>query len=394
MRAEALGACGTARRLGPNECNPRDPASYERGIWAGGARASSTYGGSWSPSSMIGPPRVFPRCGDIGGAWAPMSRTSAVEWVELDFMSDAPATAVRVFETNCPGSSLAVVDVTRGERLLYAGAATTFSSACVLEVHLDAPRVIRRVRVYLANPAWAEIDTVGLLAAAPLPEAQRVRVAAASKSFSFAAMVMLIVGGIVALIVGVAVLIAVSSSSGQQVRPVAVRPPVVVQGSTARYLRPTVQTLTSANIVWSSTVTSFSSQYSTTRNNAASVAGAPDVYPRHVDTVGAWAPETTSGGHEWIVVQFAEPVVARTLLWCETFHPGVVVRIDDLSDVNAPVVLWEGTFTAPGNVAQVAVVMLAQPRRIQTVRIVLDTALVRGWNEIDAVGLGVAPLGE
>ena len=67
---------------------------------------------------MVGPPSVFPRSGDISGAWAPKPQQSPVEWAEVEYGLAVPVTAVRVFETNRAGSTFAVVDCTDGERLL------------------------------------------------------------------------------------------------------------------------------------------------------------------------------------------------------------------------------------------------------------------------------------
>ncbi len=358
-------------------------------MWPSGARASSTFGGSWSPSALIGPPRVFPRYGDIGGAWAPGPRTSPVEWVELDFGVDAPMAAVHVYETHRAGSTFAVVDATGDERLLYAALPTSESDARVLEVAVDPPRPIRRLRIYTVNPGWAEVDTVGLLAAAPLPEALRTRVPPPSRA---GRNVLLALVAVVALAVAGGVAVAVLSGAATRSRPAEPpRPAQSLAGSTINYARPDAATLAARRVAWANGVTSYSSEYSHERNAASGAAGAPDVYPRHGDIDGAWASHETDAGPEWITLRFDPPVRASSVVWAETFNPGAVARVDDVTDPAAPTVLWEGTSGVLPAMAVVGEVTLPAPRTIGALRLMLDTRRVAGWNEIDAVGLVPAP---
>jgi hypothetical protein len=71
--------------------------------------------------------------------------------------------------------------------------------------------------------------------------------------------------------------------------------------------------------------------------------GAPDTFPRDCDCNEAWASEEPDLGAEWITVAFPNPVDARSIVVVETFNPGAVVRVDDVSEADAPVLLWEGT---------------------------------------------------
>lgn len=376
---------GSGRRDGPAAMRARDVPALERSVWPSGAHASSTYGGSWSPSALLGPPRVYPRCGDIGGAWAPGPANSAVEWVELQYRHDVPSAAVRVFETNRPGSTFAVVDVTDGEALLYEAPPRSDGEAQVLEVTVDPPRVIRRLRVYVVNPGWAELDTVGLLAAAPLAPELRTRVALPTPGWSCTAVLGLL--GVVSFLVAVAVAI-VKQNARPTGRP---RPALTASGATLRYGTPVRDFLPMRGVAWASAVTGFSSEYSSAANAASRVLGEPDVYPQYGDLPAAWASRATDAGEEWIEVRFAAPVTATSVLWAETLNPGAVVRVDDLTTPSAPVVIWEGTEPPAGVGAVVAEVTLAAPRTISALRLVLDTRRVAGWNEIDAIGLAPRP---
>lgn len=377
---------GSGARYSSAQMASRDALSFERGMWPVGARASSTFGGSWSPSALLGAPRVYPRCGDIGGAWAPGPSQSRAEWIEVDFAHDVPTSAVRVFETNRAGSTYAIVDLTRGEKILWAAEPLAADGAQVLEVAVSPPRVIRKLRVYVVNPGWAEIDTVGLVAAAPLPEAMRTRAPPPSRA-PFAVM-----GTIVAMIGIAAAAVAVSAIRSPAPTPV-VRPPLPVRpaneltGATMRFTNPSPAALNDRGVVWASAVSGFSSEYSPTRNGARGVIGAPDVYPRHGDLDGAWASHETDYGPEWIEVRFATPTSALSVVWVESFNPGAVVRVDDVSDATAPTVLWEGTSGEVPSMSVVAEVALPRSRVISAVRLMLDTRRVAGWNEVDAIGL-------
>jgi len=372
-------SAGDGRRLGPPQAPLSDPMLFERALWPTGAEASSTFGGSWSPSTLLGTPRVYPRCGDLSGAWAPSASQSAVEWVEVSFNADVPVSAIRVYETHRPGSTYAVVDTTRGERLLYARAIESWSGAAVLEVRLDAPRVIRSLRVYVVNRGWTEIDAVCLLAAEPLPAVSRTPMAKPARAMAFAT-TLAIAGALVAALAAGVIFVAARSGSSHALPSVSAS----VGGASFGYHGAAP---VAGGAQWAAALIDRSSEYSNARNAAGDALGAPDVFPRGGDVDGAWAPLATDGGYEWITVRFAAPVRAASIVWVETFNPGAVMRVDDLSDPSAPTALWTGTTGSPGVPAAVAEVTLPAPRVISAVRVVLDTRRVTGWNELDAIGL-------
>ena len=69
---------------------------------------SSAYGRGWEAQCMVGPPTVYPRYGDIRGAWAPLSSRGTIEWLVFGFLEPVFATSVNIYETYNPG---AVVEV-------------------------------------------------------------------------------------------------------------------------------------------------------------------------------------------------------------------------------------------------------------------------------------------
>jgi hypothetical protein len=268
----------------------------------------------------------------------------------------------------------------------------TESGARVLEVAVDPPRPVRRLRVYVVNPGWAEIDTVGLLAAAPLPEALRVRRPPPVRNGCLSVAAGLSIVAFALAVIGAAVWQGSARGPSPTRASIRQRPrPALTVGQASIVRSPVdVDELTARSVRWASEVIGFSSEYSSTANAAAGVRFAPDVYPRHGDIAGAWASSATDGGEEWIEVRFASPVAAVSVLWLETFNAGAVTRVDDVTDPAAPAVLWEGAPTrVVGSV--VAEVLLPARRTIGAVRLVLDSRAVPGWNEIDAIGLVAAP---
>lgn len=379
---------GNGQRFGVGAMASRDVPAYERGLWPTMATASSTFGGSWSPSVLVGPPRVYPRSGDIMGAWAPGPRSSSVEWIEVRFGPNVPSSTIRVFETNCAGATFAVVDTTEGEELVWAAPPTMLEGAQVLEIALAPARVIRSLRVYLVNPAWCEVDTVGLLAESPLPESLRTRAPLPS-----AGSVVGKVGcalALVGIVAGAAVVAGVlrqATPSTATPRTPPPRPAEVLQGTTIAASQPPVEDFTREAVVWADTLGAFSSEYAHDTNGARRVLGPPDVYPTSGDLPGAWASLEQDAGFEWITVQWTIGVDARALVWVETLNPSAVVRVDDVSDPARPAILFEGSEPTTGSTTSVVRLSFTNRRPIRGVRLLLDTREVPGWNELDAVGL-------
>lgn len=384
MPAKGRGVRLTTRDMKVEQLVPAD-----RAIWPARAAASTTYGGSWSPSAMVGPPKVFPRYGDIGGAWAPSSSSSRVEWVELEFTSEYPVTALRVYETNKAGSVYAVVDRTSGEELLYAGAPDPRTVSCALEVSLDGPRVIRTLRVYLTNqPGYAEIDTVALLARDLLPLAARPMIPPPTKELSVGGAAWLFALGLLCVIGGVAAAITLLDSSPSS-ETATVMPAVgqALSGTVITVDSPPLEAVLARNPEWAFEVVDFSTEYGSPNNAASQALGPPNVYPRFGDITEAWAPRSADDGLQHITVRFGSGVPARSVVWLSTYGPGAVVRVDDVSSPNGAVTLWQGSDPSAGRSASVVELVLGTPRVIQTLRIYLDTNLVSGWEEIDAIGL-------
>jgi hypothetical protein len=132
-----------------------------------------------------------------------------------------------------------------------------------------------------------------------------------------------------------------------------------------------------------------SSEYGNPQWSARQATGPPNTM-QDGDYSTAWATRAQDGGPEWLELEYATPVHATRVRVRETYNPGAVVRIEGVSAEEpqvAVLTLWEGhdpTRQSPGWLEA-----RFEPTQtlISKVRVHLDTALVPGWNEIDAVEL-------
>ncbi len=112
--------------------------------------------------------------------------------------------------------------------------------------------------------------------------------------------------------------------------------------------------------------------------------------PAHSDDARAWASQRPNGGEEWLEVTFARAVFATGVRVVQSQFPGAIVRIDaTLADGNA-VTVWSGPDKAVYEAGMIGVLegtFAATKTPVARLKIVLDTRLVSGWNEIDAVQL-------
>ena len=390
---------GVGERYNTRAMRTRDWKCHSRGIWPIGARASSQFGGGWSADAIIGAPRVYPACGDRMGAWAPRSRDSRTEWIEATYPDDAPpAGAIRVFETCIPGATFAVTVHTAdgpGEELVWQGEPHQTYGAQVLEIELDPPRRVRRVRAYTDNSistSWSEIDTICLVATQPIPEAMRRRPPVLSTR-----------GWVLGALAAAALALALAPTCVGKAAP---RDDIPRPGQTTTRPLPTATVTATAGrstirdwsipatelatspVIWAQVVHDFSSQYGATQWSAQQALGAPDVYPRHGDIGEAWAPLTPDGGVEWIDVGFARDAFVRAIVIVQTFNPSAITRIDDTTRSGAHTVLWQRKHgRQSAKEGRILRLDLASPLPIDRLRVVLDTRSVAGWNELDAIGI-------
>jgi tetratricopeptide (TPR) repeat protein len=114
--------------------------------------------------------------------------------------------------------------------------------------------------------------------------------------------------------------------------------------------------------------------------------GEPDSFSGE-DEQTAWAPMQPNAGDEWLEVDFDPPLPAHTVHIHESHTAGATVEVVLIDASGAEV----GRIPVPDIPREApAVVQVSFPSPgtpVRTVRVVLDTRRVVGWNEIDAVEL-------
>jgi hypothetical protein len=116
--------------------------------------------------------------------------------------------------------------------------------------------------------------------------------------------------------------------------------------------------------------------------------GAPDTWPNQGDIVTAWASKTPDGQREWLLLEYAQPVVPREVHVYETFNPGAVDRVTAFNLAGEEVEIWKGNDPTPAGsgkgISKIACKLKLKTNRI---KVYINSPAVQGWNEIDAVGI-------
>jgi hypothetical protein len=115
--------------------------------------------------------------------------------------------------------------------------------------------------------------------------------------------------------------------------------------------------------------------------------GPPDT-PGAGDFTTAWASLTPDGQDEWLMLEYAEPILPAAVLVHETYNPGALVRVTVFKLDGEEVEVWKGKDpTAQGAGRGVSEIAVDVDFKTNRVKIYLDSKAVPGWNEIDTVGL-------
>jgi hypothetical protein len=122
------------------------------------------------------------------------------------------------------------------------------------------------------------------------------------------------------------------------------------------------------------------------RWSAFQATGAPDTAVAG-DIGAAWASKQADMGEVWLELDFEVAVTPQSLRIRETYNPGAVARIEAVLDGGTRETLWEGRADVAAAPRWFEPALRTASRPVRTIRIVLDTDRVSGWNEIDAVEL-------
>jgi hypothetical protein len=117
------------------------------------------------------------------------------------------------------------------------------------------------------------------------------------------------------------------------------------------------------------------------------VIGEPDALEGG-DNQSAWASLSADGQDEWLVVEYAEPVVPRSIHIYENYAPGAVNRVTAFRLDGTEVEIWKGVDpTSADDEKGISVIPVKVDFKTNRIKIYIDSKNVPNWNEIDAVGL-------
>lgn len=116
--------------------------------------------------------------------------------------------------------------------------------------------------------------------------------------------------------------------------------------------------------------------------------GPPDT-PTGGDQITAWASQTPDGQSEWIVLDYAEPVVPKAVRVYEIYSTGAVNKVTVFDPEGNEVEAWSGVDPTPkgSKIAMSEIPLPSLGFAAKRVKVYLDSANVSNWNEVDAVGL-------
>ena len=112
------------------------------------------------------------------------------------------------------------------------------------------------------------------------------------------------------------------------------------------------------------------------------------MFPGGGDNANAWASLGADDQDEWIEVGFAQPMQASAVEIYETFNPGSISAIELIDAGGEHRTAYQGAPGATGKTAnklRAEITCTGSP--IVAVRVKLASAMVPGWNELDAIGL-------
>ncbi len=132
-----------------------------------------------------------------------------------------------------------------------------------------------------------------------------------------------------------------------------------------------------------------SSEFGSPPYGARQAVGAPDVR-NFGDRPEAWASKSADGGAEWLKLTFARPVRASAVRVRQNLNPGAIMKVEALAADGRSAVVWSGSDTtayAKGKIVWFVATFEPPAFPVSTIKLTLDSAAVKGWNQIDAVQL-------
>jgi PKD-like domain/Secretion system C-terminal sorting domain/Fibronectin type III domain len=146
----------------------------------------------------------------------------------------------------------------------------------------------------------------------------------------------------------------------------------------------------STNTRYANSVIDFSSQNSTNGFSASQALGSPNAYPTYGVSSNSWVSSTADGQQEFLTLGFAEASTINYVDVYEVSNSGAVeaVYVKNPSTSNFELV-YSTTAEAKPNLARKNHITFSETAfNVSEVKIVLNSVAIKGYNAIDAVGIG------
>ena len=148
-----------------------------------------------------------------------------------------------------------------------------------------------------------------------------------------------------------------------------------------------------AQTQWAFKVIGFSSEYTDKghiyRYRAQQALEIPNKLPAIGSSPCAWSPSKQNEGIEWIHLAFKNPQKIRQVAIGESYHPGSIVEVILFDEAGQSYSVFDISQQKPTQnvVGMFHVFFQLTNYRVKSVKVVLDTRIVKGWNHIDAIAI-------
>ncbi len=152
-------------------------------------------------------------------------------------------------------------------------------------------------------------------------------------------------------------------------------------------------TIQAQEVQWANKLVGFSSEFQKDNvgqeGHANQVLGRPNTLPPFGDNSCAWSPyNADSNVEEWIKVGFKSPQKTKQIVIIENFNQGAVTRVFGYDKDGKETLLFENNFTQTASVGKMLSIPITDTALvISTLKVVLNPSKVKGYNQIDAIGI-------
>ncbi|MFN8356224.1 MAG: OmpA family protein [Spirosomataceae bacterium] len=150
-------------------------------------------------------------------------------------------------------------------------------------------------------------------------------------------------------------------------------------------------------VFWASKVLGFSTEAlfagQTTEYRAIQALGRPNKLPQYGSTTCAWQPSTQDNpGDEWIKVMYDTLMPIRQVVIAENIGQGCITKILAYDEGGKEHAIYENAELPSSGSGKLLTIILPEmtPFKVSAIKLVLNTARVKGWNQIDAIGVSQA----